>query len=163
MYQIHFKMSILILLQLFLNRSHFCIVNKKVFIQNNLHVLSIRNIERHQFRNILPVWLTNGGQLLSNNNSGNAHVTCAKPKINQLPRTVLHRLSTGIVIQNDEGFLSLGEVHYKFKLILHVILPAGDNKEIVVLMNEILIIGLIPVIGRTNQEYILKLMKERRL
>jgi hypothetical protein len=30
-------------------------------------------------------------------------------------------------------------------------------------MNEILTIGLIPVLGRTNQEYILKLMKERRL
>jgi hypothetical protein len=37
-------------------------------------------------------------------------------------------------------------------VVLHVILPAWDNKETVVLMNEILIIGLIPVIGRTNQE-----------
>jgi hypothetical protein len=59
--------------------------------------------------------------------------------------------------------LPLVSVHYKFKVIIHVILPAWNNKEIVVLMNEILIIGLIPVIGRTNQEYILKLMEKRRL
>ena len=103
-------------------------------------------IECYQFRNILPVRFSNGGQLLGNNNGGNTHMTCAKPKINQLPRTVLHRLSAGTIIQDDEGFPSLGEVHYKFKVILHVILPAGNNKEIVVLMNEILIIGPIPVI-----------------
>jgi hypothetical protein len=90
-------------------------------------------------------------------------VTCAKPKINQFPRTVLHRLSAGTIVQNDEGFPSLGEVHYKFKVVLHVILPAGNNKEIVVLMNEILIISLIPVIGGTNQEYIFKLTEELRL
>ena len=161
MYHVHFKMSILILLQLFLNRSHFRIVNKKVFIQNNPHVLPIRIIERHQFRNILSVRLSNRGQLLGNNNGGNTHVACAKAKVDQLSRPILHRLSAGTV-QNDERFPSLGEVHYKFKVVLHVILPAWDNKETVVLMNEILIIGLIPVIGRTNQEYIFKLMEERR-
>jgi hypothetical protein len=90
-------------------------------------------------------------------------MACAKPKIDQLSSAVLHRLSAGTVIQDDERFPSLGEVHYKFKVILHVILPAGNNKEIVVLVNEILIIGPIPVIGGTNQEYIFKLMKERRL
>ena len=90
-------------------------------------------------------------------------MTCAKPKINQLPRTILYRLSACTVIQDDERFPSLSKVHYKLKVILHVILPAWNNKEIVVLMNEILIIGPIPVIGRTNQEYIFKLMKERCL
>jgi hypothetical protein len=90
-------------------------------------------------------------------------VTCAKAKVNQLSGPILHRLSTGTVVQNDEGFPSPGEVHYKFKVVFHVILPAGDNKEIVVLMNEILIVSLIPVIGGTNQEYIFKLMEERRL
>jgi hypothetical protein len=89
-------------------------------------------------------------------------VTCAKAKVNQLSRPILHRLSTGTIIQNDEAFPSLGEVHYKFKVVHHVFLPAGDNKEIVVLMNEILIIGLILVIGRTNQEYIFKLVEKRR-
>jgi hypothetical protein len=56
----------------------------------------------------------------------------------------------GTVIQNDERFPSPGKVHYKFKVVLHFILPAWDNKEIIVLMNEILIIGFIPVVGRTD-------------
>jgi hypothetical protein len=83
-------MSVFVLLQLFLNISHFRAVNKKIFVQNNLHVLSVRIIKCYQFRNILSVRFGNGSQLLSDNDGGNTHVTCAKPKIYQLPRTVLH-------------------------------------------------------------------------
>jgi hypothetical protein len=88
----------------------------------------------------LSVWFGNGSQLLNDNDGGNTHVTCPKPKINQLPRTVLHGLSAGTVIQDDEGFLSLCEIHDKFKILLHVVLPAGNDKEIVVL-NGILFSG----------------------
>jgi hypothetical protein len=88
--------------------------------------------------------------LLSDNDGGNTHVTRAKPKIDQLPRTVLHGLGAGTVVQNDEGFLSLCKIHDKFKILLPVVLPAGNVKEIVVLVNEILVVGPIPVIGSTN-------------
>jgi hypothetical protein len=88
--------------------------------------------------------------LLSDNDGGNTHVTCAKPKINQLSRTVLHGLGAGTVVQDDEGFLSLCEIHDKLKILLHVVLSAGNDKETFILMNEILVVGPIPVIGGTN-------------
>ena len=92
MYQIYLTMSVFVLLQLFLNISHFCAVNKKIFVQNNFHVLSVRIIKCYQFRNILSVWFGNGSQLLSDNDGANTHVACTKPKINQLSRMVLHGL-----------------------------------------------------------------------
>ena len=137
MNQVYLRMCIFVFLQLFLNRSHFRAVDKKIFVQNNLHVLSVRIIKCYQFRNILSVWFGNGSQLLSDNDGGNTHVTCAKPKINQLSRTVLHGLGAGTVVQDDEGFLSLREIHDKFKILLHVVLSAGNDKETVILVNEI--------------------------
>jgi hypothetical protein len=92
----------------------------------------------------LSVWYGNGSQLLSDNDGGNSHVTCAKPKINQLPRTVIHGLGAGTVVQDDEGFLSLREIHEKFKILLQVVLSAGNDKQTVILLNEILVVGPIP-------------------
>jgi hypothetical protein len=146
MNQVYLKMCVFVFLQLFLNISHFRAVDKNIFVQNNLHVLPVRIIECYQFRNVLSVRFSNGSQLLSDNDGGNTHVTCTKPKIDKLPRTVLHGLSAGTVIEDGE----ICEIDDKFKILLQVVLPAGNDKEIVVLVDEILVVGPIPVIGGTN-------------
>ena len=66
------------------------------------------------------------------------------------PRTVLDGLGAGTVVRDDEGFLSLREIRDKFKILLHVALSAGNDKETFILVNEILVVGPIPVIGGTN-------------
>lgn len=79
--EVYFKMSVFVFFKSFLDRPHFRVVNEKIFVQNDLPVLSIRIVECHQFRDVFAVGFGDLGKLLGNDDGENTHVTCAKSEL----------------------------------------------------------------------------------